>query len=109
MVQCVHTFFDTWIGYAVETHPGGTVVTGASSGFGLSMTRLVLKNGDIAVAASRKPESLAPLAAEYNAADRLLALKIDLTSRQSIADAFAEVKRAFGRLDVVAARIVSCA
>lgn len=76
-------------------------VTGASSGFGLSLTRLVLANGDIAVATSRRPEELTRLSAEYDAGDRLLALRVDLTSRESIADAFTKVRQTFGRLDAV--------
>ncbi|EMD35189.1 hypothetical protein CERSUDRAFT_116657 [Gelatoporia subvermispora B] len=75
-------------------------ITGASTGLGRAMTELVLKNGDIAVATLRKPEALAGLSAQY-ASDRLLVLKLDVTSRDEIAAAFARTKETFGRADIV--------
>lgn len=64
------------------------------------MTRRVLENDDIAVATLRKPEVLSELTAQYPR-DRLLTLKVDVTKREDVANAFAETKRVFGRLDTV--------
>ncbi|KIJ67113.1 hypothetical protein HYDPIDRAFT_26515 [Hydnomerulius pinastri MD-312] len=75
-------------------------ITGASSGFGKSMTELVLSKGDIAVATLRKPEALDDLAARYPK-DRLLVLKVDVSKQADIDYAFAQTKDTFGRLDVV--------
>ncbi|KAM5545462.1 hypothetical protein V8D89_000500 [Ganoderma adspersum] len=75
-------------------------ITGSSSGLGLDMTRDVLAKGDIAVATVRKPEVLAPLAAQYPK-ERLLILKVDVTVHQDILDAFKQAKEAFGGVDVV--------
>jgi len=76
------------------------VVTGASSGFGRSMTEVVLRNGGIAIATLRKPEVLEDLSSKYPA-DRLLVLKVDVKNREDIINAFTKTKEAFGRLDVV--------
>ncbi|KAJ7456913.1 hypothetical protein FB451DRAFT_1275230 [Mycena latifolia] len=59
-------------------------ITGASRGIGRSMTELVLKNGDIAVATLRTPDVLSELAAKYPSSSCLrIAIK------------------AFGQIDVV--------
>ena len=76
-------------------------VTGASSGFGRDLARIVLENGGSAVATARRPEVLADLVAKYPA-DRLLTHKLDVTKPQDILDAFAAAKAKFGRVDVVA-------
>ncbi|KAH9923789.1 hypothetical protein B0H21DRAFT_154151, partial [Amylocystis lapponica] len=76
------------------------LITEASSGFGLEMTKRVLKNGDIAVATLRKPEVLADLEAQYSR-DSLLVLKLDVSKTHDITDAFARTREVFGRLDVV--------
>ena len=70
------------------------------TGLGRVLTEIVLENGDIAIAAARRPESLAELTAKYPA-DRLLALQLDVTKQQEIIDAFAVAKETFGRIDVV--------
>ncbi|KAI0637618.1 NAD-P-binding protein [Trametes polyzona] len=76
------------------------LITGTSTGFGRALAELVLEKGEIVVATSRRTEPLDDLKAKY-ASDRLLVLKLDVTQPQDITDAFARVKDAFGRLDVV--------
>ncbi|KAF9236699.1 hypothetical protein BU15DRAFT_76659 [Melanogaster broomeanus] len=75
-------------------------ITGASSGFGKSMTELLLSKGDIVVATLRKPEMLDELAANYPK-DRLLVLAVDVSKQADIDHAFSQTKESFGRLDVV--------
>lgn len=75
-------------------------VTGASSGFGKSLTEFVLSKGDIVAATVRKPEALQELSASYPK-DKLLVLKVDVTNQADIDHAFAQTKEIFGRLDVV--------
>ncbi|KAF8551382.1 NAD(P)-binding protein [Imleria badia] len=75
-------------------------VTGASSGFGKSLTEFVLAKGDIVVATLRKPEVLQELSASYSK-ERLLVLKVDVINQADIDLAFARTKEVFGRLDVV--------
>ena len=76
------------------------VVTGASTGFGRALAELVLREGEIAIATARRPESLSALAAQ-NPSDRLLVLKLDVTQPDEITAAFTQAKVAFGRIDVV--------
>lgn len=64
------------------------------------MTRLVLQNGDIAIATLRNPSVLASLSEQYPK-DKLLVLKLDVTNREDITAAFAKVGDVFGRIDVV--------
>ncbi|KAM5536905.1 hypothetical protein V8D89_009452 [Ganoderma adspersum] len=77
------------------------LITGASTGFGRELTKVVLEHGDTAVATARRPEVLADLVATYPA-DRLLTLKLDVTKQADIAAAFAAAHAKFGRVDVVA-------
>ena len=76
-------------------------VTGASTGFGLTMTKCALKNGDIAVATLRTPSNLDALRAEYPTSDKLLIIKLDVTKPEEIASAFKQVKEKLGRIDYV--------
>lgn len=78
----------------------GLAVTGASTGFGLTMTKCVLKNGDIAVATLRTPSNLDALRAEYSS-DKLFIIKLDVTKPEEISSAFKEVKDRLGRIDYV--------
>lgn len=77
------------------------VVTGASTGFGLTMTKCVLKNGDIAIATLRTPSDLDALRGEYPSGDQLLIIKLDVTKPEDITSAFKEVKDKLGRIDYV--------
>lgn len=74
------------------------LITGASSGLGLSMSRTLLDRGDRVVAAVRRPEALADLKALH--AEQLQILTFDLTDtaalRKGVDAAFAG-----GRVDVV--------
>ena len=58
-------------------------ITGTSQGFGRELVRAALDRGDSVVATSRQPETVA--AAFPNAADRLLALSLDLSNPAQIA------------------------
>ncbi|KAI0671250.1 NAD-P-binding protein [Trametes maxima] len=75
-------------------------ITGASSGFGRLLAELILSKGEIAVATARRPSALDDLKAKHPS-DHLLVVKLDVDQPQEIITAFAEVKKAFGRIDVV--------
>ena len=75
-------------------------VTGASSGFGRTMTELALSKGDKVLATLRNPSELADLQATYPA-DQLHVCRLDVTAPDEIPRAFQEAKAAFGRVDVV--------
>ena len=75
-------------------------MTGASSGFGLSLLETLLKNGEVVVATLRKPEVLSDLVAKYPK-DKLLVLKVDVCKEADITAAFDKAKEVFGHIDVV--------
>ncbi|KAH7923034.1 NAD(P)-binding protein [Leucogyrophana mollusca] len=75
-------------------------ITGAASGFGRSMTELVLARGDVAVATARRPERLPDPAPKYST-DHLPIVDLDVTKQDQIKSAFAQAKISFGRVDVV--------
>ncbi|KAH7908700.1 hypothetical protein BJ138DRAFT_1157034 [Hygrophoropsis aurantiaca] len=76
------------------------LITGASSGFGLSMVEVALARGDIVVATARKPEALADTVSKYTA-DKLLVVELDVTKHEQVVSVFAQAKDAFGRIDIV--------
>lgn len=74
------------------------LITGASSGLGLSMSRRLLDRGDRVIAAVRRPDPLSALKTRYP--ERLKILTFDLTDTAALR---CEVDAAFsgGRIDVV--------
>ncbi|TFK68031.1 NAD(P)-binding protein [Pluteus cervinus] len=76
-------------------------ITGASSGFGFQLTKLVLTKGDVAVATARHLEPLNDLFLEYGHTNRLLVLKLDVTVEGDIRKVFEEVRKTYRRIDVV--------
>jgi len=72
------------------------VVTGASKGIGLAVTRTLAAEGARVVAVSRKPSD------ELDAlGDRVMHVPADLMERSAPADVVQETVRTFGRLDVL--------
>lgn len=74
------------------------LITGTSSGFGKDYVQEVLDEGDIAVATARKPEQLN---FKNTSEKNFLGLRLDVTDKKSIADAFKQAIEKFGRVDVV--------
>ncbi|KAG1814037.1 uncharacterized protein BJ212DRAFT_1274959 [Suillus subaureus] len=83
-----------------QSTPRVWLITGSSSGFGRAMTEEVLRNGEIAVATLRKPSALDDLVAKYPRT-QLLVLPLDVTNEAQVKYVFAQVKNAFGHIDVV--------
>ncbi|KAG1810556.1 uncharacterized protein BJ212DRAFT_1570059 [Suillus subaureus] len=75
-------------------------ITGVSSGFGRSMTELLLNKGDKVIATLRRPDALSDLSAQFPSS-QLLVLQLDVTNSAEVSAAFARAKEAFGRIDVV--------
>src|ERR1700709_1579985 len=73
-------------------------VTGCSSGFGNSLIRQILKEGDIAVATARNPQVL-----QFSGTTEknFLALKLDVTNPSDRKSAFEAAVNKFGRIDVL--------
>lgn len=85
----------------LETTAEGRVwlITGASSGFGRTLTEAALAAGDTVVAGARRPDALAALAAAHP--DRLLPLAMDVTDIGRAEEVVAEVVGRWGRIDVL--------
>jgi 2-hydroxycyclohexanecarboxyl-CoA dehydrogenase len=74
-------------------------VTGASSGFGLEISRQALDRGDAVVATARRPEVAAAVLAAPR--DRLAVVPLDVTSEPAARAAVEGALEAFGRIDVL--------
>lgn len=74
-------------------------ITGASSGFGLGLTRQLLARGDRVAATVRNPQSLEALKAQHGQALRIYAL--DVTDDAAVARVITEAFSELGRIDVV--------
>ena len=72
------------------------MITGASSGIGAATAIALARHGYRVVVGARRVERLARVAAENG-----LALRLDVTDEQSVADFVREVGRRFGRIDVL--------
>jgi NAD(P)-dependent dehydrogenase (short-subunit alcohol dehydrogenase family) len=74
-------------------------VTGASSGFGLEISRQALRRGDAVVATARRPDAAA--AALDAPRDRLAVVPLDVTSEPAAKAAVERAVELFGRIDVL--------
>lgn len=74
-------------------------VTGSSRGLGRSITAAVLAKGDNIAATARNPKQLAEFVTQYP--DQIIALPVDVTSREQIHKAVKDTIEEFGRIDVL--------
>lgn len=75
-------------------------ITGASSGFGKELAKLVLAKGDNAILTARRLEPLQEIASEYG--ERALAIQLDVTNTEARQNALKTATEKFGRIDVLA-------
>jgi len=73
-------------------------ITGASKGFGMELTKAALDAGDTVVATARNPKTMDDAFGKH---DRLLTLKLDVTSEQQAKDAVSAALKQFGQIDVL--------
>lgn len=87
---------DRWIGKVA-------VVTGASSGIGAVIVKELAKAGMVTVGLARRVERIQELKAQLSeeAAERLYAMRCDVSNEESITTTFAEIVDAFGGVDVL--------
>jgi len=74
-------------------------ITGASRGFGQLWALAALARGDKVAATARDVDSLQPLVEKYGTA--VLPLQLDVTDREAVFAAVAQVKQKFDRIDVI--------
>ncbi|MCC8337432.1 bifunctional aldolase/short-chain dehydrogenase [Streptomyces sp. R1] len=77
------------------------LVTGAGSGIGKAIARRLADEGACVVVADLNAENAAAVAKELGGDDRAVAVRVDVTSEEQIADAFRAAVLAFGGVDLV--------
>jgi len=80
-----------------DTKPPVWFITGCSTGFGHELAKQALSRGFRVVATARKPEELEGL----KSLGDVLALKLDVTDHNQIADAVKAAQTHFGQIDVL--------
>ncbi|MER5979947.1 bifunctional aldolase/short-chain dehydrogenase [Streptomyces sp. NPDC001857] len=77
------------------------LVTGAGSGIGKAIARRLVAEGACVVVADLNAENAAAVAEELGGADKAVAVTVDVTSEEQIAEAFKAAVLAFGGVDLV--------
>nr|WP_315223726.1 SDR family NAD(P)-dependent oxidoreductase [uncultured Flavobacterium sp.] len=75
------------------------LITGASKGMGLEITKAVLSNGDKVIATSRNADSLLKKIQEHK--ENLLPIKLDITNEKEVKNAILLGIENFGKIDVI--------
>jgi NAD(P)-dependent dehydrogenase (short-subunit alcohol dehydrogenase family) len=78
------------------------LITGASSGIGLAIARVLGEDGYALTVSARRPEKLEAAAAELRADGlEVQSIAADMSDEEDIVDVFAKHRAAYGRLDVL--------
>ncbi|NUR67951.1 MAG: bifunctional aldolase/short-chain dehydrogenase, partial [Streptomyces sp.] len=77
------------------------LVTGAGSGIGKAIAHRLVAEGACVVVADLNAENAAAVAEELGGADKAVAVTVDVTSEEQIAEAFKAAALAFGGVDLV--------
>ncbi|WKX16966.1 bifunctional aldolase/short-chain dehydrogenase [Streptomyces sp. HUAS CX7] len=77
------------------------LVTGAGSGIGKAIARRLVDEGACVVVADLSAENAAAVAEELGGDDKAVAVRVDVTSEEQIAEAFEAAVLAFGGVDLV--------
>ncbi|MFG3138869.1 bifunctional aldolase/short-chain dehydrogenase [Streptomyces sp. NPDC048211] len=77
------------------------LVTGAGSGIGRAIAHRLVAEGACVVVADLNTENAATVARDLGGPDRAVAVTVDVTSEEQIAEAFASAVLAFGGVDLV--------
>ena len=75
------------------------LVTGASKGMGLEITKAVLRNGDKVIATSRNTNTLLEKIEENEG--NLLPVKLDITNEKEVENTILKGIETFGQIDVI--------
>lgn len=75
------------------------VVTGATAGFGLAITRALVAEGHTVIGTGRREDRLTQIGAELG--DRFIGVKLDVTRRDEVATTFADIAAKVGAIDAL--------
>lgn len=88
----------------MAAHGSVAIITGAAQGIGFAISEILLQEGYKVclsdINAEKGRESQAELQKTY-AADRIIFVQCDVTSRSSLEEVFTKTQKEFGRIDVV--------
>ena len=85
----------------MSSHGRVAIITGAGRGIGKATALAFLRDGYRVALAGRHRDTLEATAAEAGAGDRALAIPADVADADSVDALFAQVRQAFGRVDVL--------
>jgi NAD(P)-dependent dehydrogenase (short-subunit alcohol dehydrogenase family) len=85
----------------MTTHGKVALVTGAGSGIGRAAALALLRDGYRVALVGRRAEALAETARLADAGERALCIPCDVTQPDAVNAAFEQVRKTFGRLDVL--------
>ena len=74
-------------------------ITGCSTGFGRELAKHVLASGDFAVVTARNADQILDIVGDYP--EQSIALKLDVTNKEEIIEAYNEAIKRFGQIDVL--------
>lgn len=74
-------------------------ITGCSTGFGRELAKHVLASGDFAVVTARNADQILDIVGDYP--EHSIALKLDVTNKEEIIEAYNEAIKRFGQIDVL--------
>jgi NAD(P)-dependent dehydrogenase (short-subunit alcohol dehydrogenase family) len=77
------------------------IVTGASSGIGLAIARMLLEEGWNVTLGGRRPDKLEAAVAELGAGDRVVSVAGNMADEETIKQLVAAHRERFGRLDLL--------
>lgn len=74
-------------------------ITGCSTGFGRELAKHVLASGDFAVVTARNADQILDIVGDYP--EQSIALKLDVTNKEELIEAYNESIKRFGQIDVL--------
>ena len=74
-------------------------ITGCSTGFGRELAKHVLASGDFAVVTARNADQILDIVGDYP--EQSIALKLDVTNKEELIEAYNEAIKRFGQIDVL--------
>ena len=90
------------MGYSISLHGRGALITGASSGLGRAFAGMLARAGAAVALAARRRDSLDEVRQQIESAGgKAVAVAMDVTNAQSVAEAIREAAARLGKLDIL--------
>jgi NAD(P)-dependent dehydrogenase (short-subunit alcohol dehydrogenase family) len=90
------------MGYSISLEGSGALITGASSGLGRAFAGMLARAGATVALAARRRDSLEEVRQQIESAGgKAVAVAMDVTNAQSVAEAIREAAERLGKLDIL--------